>query len=506
MSDDILRLGNLYKSFGPVQVLKGVSLSVQRGEIHAIVGENGAGKSTLMHILTGSQRPDSGDIVFDSRAINAWESERAAIDAGLAIVYQERSLFPHLSVVENIFAGRQQTRHGLIDHAAMRARCAELLATIKLDIEPDQIVGDLSPAQQQQVEIVKALSQNAHLLILDEPTACLTRSEVDTLFALLKQLQRQGITMLYISHRLEEIFALANRVTVLKDGVVQRTCEMDQTNPQQLVSLMVGRPWQTIERTSKSMQSKNGNLLKVCNLCDQSDSMFLREINFDVDAGRIVALAGLVGAGRTEVADALFGLREIEGEIKLDGQSYVPRSPNDAIQCGIAYVTEDRRSSGIFADMNLIDNVTSSQHARVRTSLGNVWWNARRAFAVTRDAINNLSINCRESSQSIIELSGGNQQKLLISRWLLSSSKLLILDEPTRGVDVASKEDIHRQIRSLANGGMGVLLISSDLLEVLALADTIYVMREGRISGQLTSHEATEENVMKLASLEAVEV
>jgi ribose transport system ATP-binding protein len=502
-----MRLIDLSKSFGSVRVLGGVSLDLSQGEVHAIVGENGAGKSTLMHILTGSQRPDEGRIETKTHTTSGWTDESAAIEAGIGIVYQERSLFPHLSIAENIFAGRPLVLGGeaslfsflgRINFAEMRKRARALLDEVGLECSPDTLVSSLSQAQQQQVEIAKALSLDAKLLILDEPTACLSNAEVEQLFRCLLSLKKKGVTILYVSHRLEEVFTIADRVSVLKDGVLQRTIATTDTSPRELVSLMVGRPWDASQRRAALTRDDAKCVLDVRELTDTSSNGLLKSIRFRVHAGEIVAIAGLVGSGRSEVAMSLFGARHpIQSDIEFDGIRYSPKDPSDAMRHGLALLTEDRRSTGMFAGLSLSDNLVSAAGDR----FGNWNWKSQDAKKVVASMMMQLRIVCKDADQPLLQLSGGNQQKVLLSRWLIREPKLLILDEPSRGVDVAAKDEIHGWIKRLADHGTGILLISSDLTEVLALADTIVVLHEGRCVGACQGETATEESIMALASM-----
>ncbi len=502
-SNPVFAVRELSKRFAHIQVLRGVSMDFRGGEVHAIVGENGAGKSTLMHLLTGVYAPDGGEILFEGKSIGAWKNEQEAIAHGIGIVYQERSLFASLSVVENIFAARPKTRAlGTIDFSAMRYAAREILLEVGLDISLDHLVGDLSPAQQQQVEIAKAISSRAKILILDEPTACLSNAEVSHLFACIRRLQARGVTILYVSHRLEEIFEIADRVSVLKDGVLQRTMSTSETNPTELISLMVGRSWNASVRRTYRRNATERARLSVRGLSDATSNPLLQDISFDVFPGEIVSLAGLVGSGRTEVAASLFGDRKpISATIQLDGEEYRPSSPKVAIDRGIALVTEDRRESGMFHDASITENMISA-HGKDFGGWRLQYDRLRSASTALADA---LGVVRRDMHQPIMELSGGNQQKVLLARWLFELPKkpvrLLILDEPTRGVDVNAKDEIHKLIKRLADEQWSVLLISSDLLEVLSLADTIFVLRQGRCVGSLNGSEATEASILQLASI-----
>jgi rhamnose transport system ATP-binding protein len=473
----LLLLRGIQKRFPGVHALKGVDLEVRRGEVHAVVGENGAGKSTLMQILAGVYRPDAGRIDFDGRQDVVFPDERAAQKAGVALVFQERSLFGPMSVAENVFAARQPAgRWGRIDHRALRERAAAAVAEVGLSVDPDEPAERLSSAQQQLVEIAKALSLQPKLIIFDEPTAALSPADARVLFGVIRRLRSQGAGVVYISHRLEEIFEIADRITVLKDGAGQGTFPTSALTPSDLVAKMVGRDLG--ERPIRK-GTAGQPLLEVSG-----------DVSFSVRAGEIVGLAGLVGAGRTELALALFGARPFtSGQVKLDGRPVTLRSPAEAIAAGIGYLSEDRKESGLFLDMSIEENIGVARYG------------GREQRAAAETMREKLRIVCRGPEEPVRNLSGGNQQKVVLARWLVSRPKVLIVDEPTRGVDVGAKAEIHGLLEDLARSGAAVLVISSDLPEVLAVSDRILVMREGRITGELSRAEATEPGVMKLASM-----
>jgi len=500
MSAPLLQMRAIRKSFGGVEVLKGVDFDVRPAEVHALCGENGAGKSTLMNILAGVHRPEAGEITLGDRRFDRFASAHAARQEGISIVFQERSLFAPLTVAENIFAGRQPvTGWGRIDRKRMRADARRVLAAIAPDIDADAAVADLSPAQQQMVEIAKALSLDAKIVIFDEPTAALTGAETSRLFAVIQQLQQRGVGVVYISHRLEEIFALADRVTVLKDGAGQGTLTVSETSADDLIRRMVGR---NLEQAEPSTDRSSGSvLLEVKGLTDPvvrgAQTALLKDVSFQARAGEIVGLAGLAGAGRTETALALFGVRpRASGEVFLAGQRVEIRSPADAIALGLGYVSEDRKESGLFLDMSLRRNVSAARLDR----FGGWFFRDREESAVAHEFRKKLCIVCRDVDQDTGHLSGGNQQKVLLARWLLVNPRVLIVDEPTRGVDVGAKAEVHQLLRDFARQGHAVVVISSDLPEVMTMSDRIYVMRAGRIVGELQRAEATEEAVMRLAA------
>ncbi|MBI5771382.1 MAG: sugar ABC transporter ATP-binding protein [Verrucomicrobia bacterium] len=494
-SAPLLTMRGIRKAFAGVTVLHDVDFSVHAGEVHALCGENGAGKSTLMNILAGVVRPDQGEIVLAGTTARGFANAHAARQAGVSMVFQERSLFEPLTVAENIFAGRQPVdRWGCINRRALATDAAAVLARVAPEIAPVEIVAGLSPARQQMVEIAKALSLEAKIVIFDEPTASLTATEISRLFAVIRQLRAAGTGIIYISHRLEEIFALADRVTVLKDGGWQATLPVSQTDADDLIRRMVGRDLK--EAAQGRADSRGPVLLDVRGLRDAGQPA-LRDITFHVRAGEIVGFAGLSGAGRTETALALFGLRPREaGEIELGGRRIEPRSPAEAIADGLGYLSEDRKEAGLFSDLSVRRNLSAARLG----AFGGWFFRDGAEAAEARDRVGQLRIACRDIEQDVAHLSGGNQQKVVLGRWLKANPRVLIVDEPTRGVDVGAKAEVHEILRAYARRGHAVIVISSDLPEVLRLADRIYVMRRGRIAGELAAADASEEAVMRLAA------
>ncbi len=503
----LLAMSGIDKSFPGVRALVDVRLEVHAGEVHAVVGENGAGKSTLMHILAGVYQPDEGRIDFGGHQHVRIADEQAAQRMGIAIVYQERSLFDSLSVAENIFAGRQPVRLGTwIDQRRMDALARGLLARVDLHVAPSTLVGSLPGAEQQVVEIAKALSLGAKLIIFDEPTAALTEGETRTLFAIIRSLRQAGTAVIYISHRLEEIFAIADRVTVLKDGRWQGTLSVAEATPQKLVRMMVGRDVAGTLRAASRTSSGSPPLFEVRGLSDRpavsAAGKGLRDISFHVRAGEIVALAGLADAGRSEAALSIFGARPFAaGRILVAGRPVRIRNVRDAIAAGIGYLPADRKQAGLFLEMSIAHNVAAAGLSR----FGRLVTSRRRLESAAEDYRRKLNIACRSVRQHVRSLSGGNQQKVLLAKWLLVEPRILIVDEPTRGVDVGAKAEVHKLLVELADRGAAVLVISSDLPEVLALGDRVIVMAQGRIVGELGRGEATEEAVMHLAAGTAAE-
>ena len=486
----MLQLRNVSKHFPGVKALDNVTLSVNAGEIHALCGENGAGKSTLMNILTGNLQPDTGEILIHDQPVQITGPAHAT-ELGIAIVYQQLSLVDSLTVAENIFANRQpRNRFGLIRYKSLYAQTQSLLDQLALtELRPKTRVGDLSPGQKQMVEIAKALSQNPSILLLDEPTASLTERETTTLFSLVRQLRSQGKAIVYISHRLTEIFTLANRVSVLKDGNYQGTEPVNDVTPDWLISRMVGREITTEKRLSVVTTDV---LLQVENL---SGARF-QNVSFQLHRGEILGLAGLVGAGRTEIARAIFGIdTHSSGTIQLNGQPVQIDHPSDAVQLGIGYLPEERKRLGLFMDQSVAQNIVT-----VNLPARGLWFNARQVKTVAESFRQQLGIRTPSVNERVRNLSGGNQQKTTLARWLLANPDVLIVDEPTHGIDVGGKAEIYALLRQLAAQGKGIILISSELPELLALSDRILVVRHGKLSGELRSVDATEEKIMALAT------
>jgi rhamnose transport system ATP-binding protein len=475
----LLQLTNVTKSFGAVRALKGVSFELKAGEIHALLGENGAGKSTLIKIITGAHRPDSGTIQIDGREVQNL-APASAHQLGVACIYQQPALFPDLTAAENI-GMRLETARALsrVDWKSRFNRATELLQRIGADVSPDREVRDLSMPEQQLVEIACAIGAGARIVIMDEPTASLTQKEQHLLFAVARELRASGVGVIYISHRLEEIFSLADRVTVLRDGESVASNRVDELNETQLVKLMVGRE---ISHILPERQGEIGEVvLSLKNVgCAASG---IARVSLDLRAGEIVGFAGLVGAGRTELARVLFGITPADsGEIFLNGKATTIRSPREAIEHGIGYVPEDRRRHGVILEMPIAANVTMASLCEV---FPNGWMRFRREREVALNYIRDLSIKTAGPEAPAASLSGGNQQKVSVARWLATNPKVLILDEPTQGVDVGAKSEIHKIIRQLASRGLAVMMISSDLPEILGMSDRIAVMRNGMIAAIL---------------------
>lgn len=493
MSEYILELKNISKRFSSVEVLHQVSFSLKRSEVHALLGENGAGKSTLVKVMTGVHQPDGGEIYLNGTQMH-FNDTRESRQAGIAAIYQELSLFPDLDVAENIFAGRQPTAAGgRIDWRKLYAEAEKLLASLGVHLELKQKARNLSIAQQQMVEIARAFSINARILIMDEPTSSLTLNEVADLFRLVRRLRDEGTAIVFISHRLEELFELADRVTVLRDGAYVDTRQMKDVTRDDLIRMMVGR---TITNMFPKQDVKAGRVvLKVDHLT--RDGAF-RDISFDLREGEILGMAGLVGAGRTNVARAIFGVEPpTSGVIQLDGREIRITSPQQAIALGLAYVPEDRQLHGLIPPMNITANISLpvlQKYAR------RGWLRDKAERSAAFNAARQMEVRANNIWQKARELSGGNQQKVVLAKWLSTKPRILILDEPTRGIDVGTKAAVHALMSKLALEGIAILMISSELPEVLGMSDRVIVMHEGSMTGHFTRAEATQEKIISAAT------
>ena len=489
----LLQLSDIRKSFGAVRALKGVSFELQPGEVHALLGENGAGKSTLIKVITGAHQPDGGTLVVGGETVSHLSPSKAR-ELGIACIYQQPALFPDLSVAENI--GLRLKKSGpfsRIRRADQRQKALELLHRIGAEISPDSEVRALSMPEQQLVEIACALGSGARIVIMDEPTASLTQKEQHLLFKVVRDLRESGVGVVYISHRLEEIFALADRVTVLRDGESVGTNNVDTLTEAQMIKLMVGREVSSIYPPAEGAPGEVVLALKNLGCAAGGVS----GVTLDVRAGEIVGMAGLVGAGRTELARILFGITPADaGEIVLNGETVSIRSPREAIARGIAYVPEDRRRHGVILEMPIAHNMTMAIHPRL---FPGTILRFEAESLLARDFIRDLGIKAYGPDAPGGSLSGGNQQKVSVARWLATKPKLLILDEPTQGVDVGAKSEIHKIIRGLAKEGLAVLMISSDLPEVLGMADRVAIMRGGRLVEVIEKENAEAHTVMAAA-------
>lgn len=498
MDTTILKMDNITKRFPGVLALDNVSFNLRRGEVHALLGENGAGKSTLMKVLSGVHIPNEGKISFEGKQVTL-NSPIAAQEKGITIIHQEFNLFPELTVAENIFIGREFRGNSkwLLDDVSQADATKELLEKLNLDISPYTLVEKLTVAQQQMVEIAKALSVNAKILIMDEPTAALTESEIKSLFKVTNMLKEQGVGIVYISHRLEELAQIADRATVMRDGCFIGTVDYASITIDELIAMMVGRDLGDIfpKRSNKPSEEI---VLEVKNL---SRKDVLHDINFKLKRGEILGFSGLMGAGRTEVARALFGADSIDsGEITLFGKPVTINNVHKAIELGIGYLTEDRKKEGLALGLSVNVNTMLSSYEQFSNQFGII--DEKSCFNISDDLKNKLKIKTPDLEQLAGNLSGGNQQKIIIAKWICKDTEILIFDEPTRGIDVGAKLEIYELINQLTAQGKSIIVISSELPEILGMCDRILVMKGGEITGELESERATQENIMKYATLE----
>ncbi len=494
MSAPLLEMQNISKSFPGVHALKGVNFSVREGEILCLLGENGAGKSTLMKIVAGVQEPDSGAMRMGGTEVR-FRSARDAAEAGISIVFQEFNLCPNLTAVENLFLGNEiRGVMGLLSHRQMRERAREAFAKLRIEIPLDALVRDLGVAQQQMIEVAKALSHRTRILIMDEPTSALAEKEIASLFALMRELKGQGISIVFISHKLNEVLSITDRVVCLKDGANSGEIETKDATEEKLVSMMVGRELDRMYSARKSRPQER-IMLEVRNL---SGPPHIRDVSFQIRAGEIVGLAGLIGAGRTELARLLIGAEQkTKGTVLLEGREARIQHPSDAVALGIGYASEDRKRLGLVLPMTVRENMTMAVHDRMRNKAGLL--SRAKEQEVTSRYIDRFRIKVSSSEQVVRNLSGGNQQKVVLGKWLAIRPKVLILDEPTRGIDVGAKAEVHKIMAELADEGVAILMISSELPEVLHVADRILVLREGRLTADIARVEASEERIMRAA-------
>ncbi len=488
----VIKIEHISKSFGGIQALKEVTFEVYAGEVHALLGENGAGKSTLIKIMTGVEQPDQGQIFLDGKPVH-FSSTRSAQTQGIAAIYQEPSLFPDLDIAENILVGRQPHGRLGVDWKKMYREGGTLLQELGLKLDPRTKARELSVAQQQMVEIARALSINARVLIMDEPTSALTQGEVDELFTIVRRLRTSGTAIVFISHRLEELFAIADRVTTLRDGSYVGTRPMTDVSTEDLIRMMVGR---NLEHLFPKQAVEAGKVILQVDGLSVEGSFY--GVSFELRQGEILGMAGLIGAGRTNVAQAIFGVEPAtSGTIRLDDQLVEINSPEKAMELGIGYVPEDRKEHGLVLDMSIANNITLpviSKYSRLS------WLNKKRERQAAREASLQLEVKMAGVDQKAGQLSGGNQQKVVLAKWLGTKPRILILDEPTRGIDVGTKAAVHQLMSDLAGQGMAILMISSELPEVLGMSDRILVMRSGHLTGQFSRAEATPEKLMAAAT------
>lgn len=486
---------NISKAFVGVQALQDINFRANGGEVCALLGENGAGKSTLLKILSGDQRPDTGCCCIDGEDL-VFNSPIEALKKGISVIYQERQLVKTLTVTENIFMEDLPARKmGIIDYAKARAEAQKIIDTFQLPIKATDRVEDLSIAHQQMVEIMKAYRRNSQIIAFDEPTASLTDTEIETLFKLIMRLKEEGKVVLYVSHRLKELFQITDRIVVLKDGRLVTTVNTKETNNNELIRYMVGRDLGDVFNNLQRNTRYGDVVLEVKNLTNK----YIQDVSFKLRSGEVLGFAGLVGAGRTETVRAVYGADKIDsGEIYIEGKKVTIRKPSDAIKYGIGLCPEDRKEQGLILHRSIRENITVPI-LKLISKRGVI--DSRKEKGIAKEAIAKYNIKTHSMEKVTIELSGGNQQKVILGRWLSSKPKILILDEPTKGIDVGSKAEIYQMVCDLAKMGIGVIFISSELTEVINVCDNIIVMREGKITGMLPREEVTEEKVLSLAML-----
>ncbi|WP_424830262.1 sugar ABC transporter ATP-binding protein [Ruegeria sp.] len=498
MQDDvILKISDLSKSFGPVKALRSVDFELRKGEIHAIAGENGAGKSTLMNVIDGILQPDSGQIMLDGKPVKI-SSPTMAQRLGIGFVHQEIALCPDVSVAENIFMAKTNvSKSWLMNYKKLERDAADVFRQLS-DIDPAVLVKDLSISNQQLVEIAKALTLDCRILILDEPTAALTEAEAQTLFGIMRDLADRGISIIYISHRMVEIFDNCDRVSVFRDGQHIVTQNVADIQPSDVVNAMVGRVIDNLYPDKQTEDEKSDDiLLDVRNL---TEATRFRDVSFSLERGEILGIAGLIGAGRSEIAKGICRLEgDVTGEVWLNGEKLALRNYQDSIAKGMVYLSEDRKGDGVFLDLSISANISALKPDQVANGLGLIQQATEEAQA---EALGRkLNLKYGSLSDPVSSLSGGNQQKVALAKMLSVNPRLIFLDEPTRGVDVGAKSEIHRILRDLARGGVGIVVISSELPELIGVCDRVLVVREGSVSGQVAGVDMTEENIMHLASV-----
>lgn len=488
-----IEMRGIDKSFGSNQVLKQAGFTLESGEVHALMGENGAGKSTLMKILTGVYTKDAGTVLVDGKEVN-YKNPQEAEKAGIVFIYQELNVMFDLTVEENLFMGKEiHGKFGICDKKAMQKKAQEALNILGVNISPKTVMAELSVGQQQMVEICKALMSDAKVIIMDEPTAALTQSETVALFKVIESLRKKGVSMVYISHRMEEIFELCDRITVLRDGSYIGVKNIPETNMNEIVKMMIGRE---IGERYPSRNVKIGKeVLKVKELTRKGT---FHDVNFSVRAGEVLGVSGLMGAGRTEIMQAIFGNLSYEsGTIEIDGKEVKISNPRQAMEHGIGFITEDRKTEGLMLDKSIRENISLCNLRRISKS-SVISREAEKNMVA--EAIKDLHIKCFGSYHECNNLSGGNQQKVVLAKWILTNPKILILDEPTRGVDIGAKKEIYSIINKLAAQGVAIIMVSSELPEVLGMSDNIMVVREGEVRGIISYEEANQERVMTLAT------
>ncbi|CUX01678.1 Ribose import ATP-binding protein RbsA 2 [Agrobacterium fabacearum S56] len=501
MGEVILNMTNIHKAFGPVRALRTAAFELRRGEIHALAGENGAGKSTLMHIIDGILQPDGGEILLDGKPVKI-SSPNAANRLGIGFVHQEIALCPEISVAENMFMSETgQSKSWFMNYRDLGKRAATILKEIG-DIDPASRAGDLSISQQQIVEIAKALTLDCRILILDEPTAALTETEAQTLFRIMHRLAERGIAIIYISHRMAEIFEHCDRITVMRDGCHIRTENISEISPEEVVNSMVGRVLDKLYPPKLAEEEKSNDVILSVRGLNEGKRVF--DVDFDLRRSEILGLAGLIGAGRSEIVRAVCRLEgKPKGEVTLRGRPLRLKDYRDSIREGLVYLSEDRKGDGLFLNMSIAANVSALDVGRISNGMGFI--ERRKEIKRADELGRRLKLRANSVGDAVSTLSGGNQQKVALAKMLSVEPQVVFLDEPTRGVDVGAKAEIHRQIRELAREGVGVIVISSELPELIGVSDRVLVVREGRIAGEVEGEDMTEEKIMQLASINIAE-
>jgi ribose transport system ATP-binding protein len=497
MNPTLVRMEGIEKHFPGVHALNQCRFDLLAGEVHALVGENGAGKSTLMKVLTGVYTKDAGTIHYKGREVEI-PNTRTAQHLGISIIHQELNLMPHLTVAQNIFIGREPRKRIklFLDERSLNEQVQKLFNLMNLNMDPRTKVSELTVAKQQMVEIAKALSFHSEVLIMDEPTAALTDTEIDDLFRIIRQLRESGVGIIYISHRMEELQRISDRITIMRDSCYIDTVRTKDVTIDQIISMMVGRD---IFASSGPTGDKSGNetVLEVQGLKQGST---IKNVSFHLKKGEILGFAGLMGAGRTEVARALFGADPIDsGEVYVHGKKVEIRSPHDAVRVGLGYLSEDRKRFGLLVGMDVETNIAIASYKKFRGLLG--WMNRSQSKAAAEQYVESLKIKTPNVFQKVMFLSGGNQQKVVIGKWLTRNCEILIFDEPTRGIDIGAKSEIYKLLHDLTEQGKSIIMISSELPEILRMSDRIMVMCEGSITGELSRAEATQESIMKYATM-----
>ena len=496
MGEVILTMKDIDKSFPGVHALDHVNFEVKRGEVHALMGENGAGKSTLMKVLTGIYTKDSGTITYEGKDIE-FHNTREAQDAGIVIVHQELNMLGHLTVAQNIFIGREFKKGIKIDDKKMNEEAKKLFDRLHIDIDPTETMANLTVGKQQMCEIAKAISHEAKVIIFDEPSAALTEAEIEELFKIIRDLREQNLGIVYISHRMDEIKVITDRVTVMRDGTYVGTLITNECTKDDIINMMVGRVIYEDPKTASAVPADAPVVLKVEHL---NAGRMVQDVSFELRKGEILGFSGLMGAGRTETARAIFGADPKEsGDIYINGEKVTINNPQDAVKCGIGYLSEDRKRYGIVVQKTVAENSTM---ACLQNYMSGIFINKKAEKKVAQEYVDSLATKTPSVDQLVVNLSGGNQQKVVIAKWLINDCDILIFDEPTRGIDVGAKNEIYKLMNKLASEGKSIIMISSEMTEILRMSDRIVVMCEGRKTGEVRIEEATQEVIMNMATRE----